>query len=45
VIVNPRDGSKDYQLDAETARKLFHKREFDWDLANGAEVIQGGLMV
>jgi hypothetical protein len=35
VIVNPRDGSKGYQLDAETARKLFHKGELDWDLANG----------
>lgn len=35
VIVNPRDGSKDYQLDAETARKLFHTGELDWDLTNG----------
>lgn len=35
VIVNPRDSSKDYKLDAETARKLFHKGELDWDLTNG----------
>ena len=35
IIVNPRDGSKDYELDAETARKLFHKGELDWDLTNG----------